>query len=233
MDLPRLDLGRRIAPTRFILFFVVFVAGAALLPGPFGFGRGTMLAFDAAAALFLVSVAPLLRSGDRDAMRVRAVENDANRTVLLGLTFLTTLVILVSVARELGGHVGRGGVVLVIATLALAWLFSNTVYALHYAHIFYSDRDSDGGDDAGLDFPKTPEPDYWDFVYFSFTLGMTFQTSDVEMTTGTMRRVATGQCLAAFVFNLGVLAFTINVLGGGGVRAMLARPNPASQHRSP
>ncbi|WP_368040026.1 DUF1345 domain-containing protein [Sphingomonas bacterium] len=211
-----LKLGRRIAPPRFIVFFAVFAIGAAVLPGPFGLGRATMLAFDLASAIFLLLELPLLRHDDRDEMRVHAKTNDANRTVLLGLTFLTMLVILASVAHELGGHIGHGGVALVVLTLVLAWLFTNTVYALHYAHIFYGDENRDGDDNGGLDFPKTPEPDYWDFVYFSFTLGMTFQTSDVEMTTGTMRRVATGQCLAAFVFNLGVLAFTINVLGGGG-----------------
>lgn len=216
MALPKLDLGKRIAPPRFIVFFVVFVAGAVLLPGPVGFGRATMLAFDLAAAIFLASVSPLLRHDDRDEMRARAKTNDANRTVLLVLTFVTMVAILVSVAHELGGKIGHAGVVLVVATLVLAWLFTNTVYTLHYAHIFYGDANRSGDDDGGLDFPKTPEPDYWDFLYFSFTLGMTFQTSDVEMTTGTMRRVATGQCLAAFVFNLGVLAFTINVLGSSG-----------------
>jgi uncharacterized membrane protein len=216
MALHSFHLGRRIAPPRFIVFFVVLVVGAVALPGPFGFGQATMLAFDIAAALFLALELPLLRHDDRDEMRVRAKSNDANRSVLLVLTFLVMLAILTSIAKELGGHPDHGTIALVIATLVLAWLFTNTVYALHYAHIFYGDEDRDGDDNGGLDFPKTPEPDYWDFVYFSFTLGMTFQTSDVEMTSGTMRRVATGQCLAAFVFNLGVLAFTINVLGGGG-----------------
>lgn len=215
MALPHLRLGSRIAPPRFIVFFVVFVAGAVLLPGPFGFGRATMIAFDLAAAIFLVSIAPLLRHDDRDEMRERAKTNDANRTVLLGLTFLTMLAILVSVANELGGHHGRAAVALIVSTLVLAWAFTNTVYALHYAHIFYGDADRSGDDDGGLDFPKTPEPDYWDFVYFSFTLGMTFQTSDVDISSERMRRIVIGQCLAAFVFNLGVLAFTINVLGGG------------------
>ena len=209
-----LHLGRRVAPPRFIAFFLILVALALLLPGPLGLARAAMTAFDVAAAIFLVSLAPMLRSDDRDAMRTHAKQNDANRTTLLGLTAVTTLVVLVSVAHEVGAK-GRANVALVIGTLALAWLFSNTVYTLHYAHIFYNDRDETGTDDGGLDFPKTEEPDYWDFLYFSFTLGMTFQTSDVETTTGTMRRVAIGQCLAAFVFNLGVLASTINVLGGG------------------
>ena len=66
----------------------------------------------------------------------------------------------------------------------------------------------------GSTFPKCDEPDYWDFLYFSYTLGMTFQTSDVDITSRHIRKVVVGHCLAAFVFNLGVLAFTINVLGG-------------------
>jgi uncharacterized membrane protein len=64
-----------------------------------------------------------------------------------------------------------------------------------------------------LSFPESNEPDYWDFVYFSFTLGMTFQTSDVAITTTAMRKPVTVQCLAAFIFNIGVLALSINVLG--------------------
>ena len=71
---------------------------------------------------------------------------------------------------------------LVIATLVLAWLFSNIVYALHYAHLFYSATRTATDDSGGLDIPECDEPDYWDFVYFSFTLGMTFQTSDVDIT---------------------------------------------------
>jgi len=99
---------------------------------------------------------------------------------------------------------------LIILTLAVAWLFSNTIYALHYAHLAYGDECHEC---SGLDFPGTPEPDYWDFVYFAFTCGMAFATSDVQISGRHMRRVVTVHCLAAFAFNIGVLAFTINVLG--------------------
>ena len=87
------------------------------------------------------------------------------------------------------------------------------IYTLHYAHLFY--REGARGDSGGLEFPRTPEPDYWDFIYFAFCLGMTFQTSDVTVTDGRLRRAVTAHCMAAFVFNLGIIAFTINVLGGG------------------
>jgi uncharacterized membrane protein len=208
-----MQLGRKIAPTRFVAFVLVFGAGLALLIPRLGSGRGTMAAFDIASALFLVIVAPLL-ANRADDMRQRAKDNDANRALLLALTALVSLVVLVSVASEMMS--GKGSpltTALLVATLVLAWLFSNTVYALHYAHLFYSRTDGDR-DAGGIDIPETKEPDYWDFVYFSFTLGMTFQTSDSQITSPRIRRVVIGHCLAAFVFNIGVLAFSINVLGG-------------------
>jgi uncharacterized membrane protein len=89
-------------------------------------------------------------------------------------------------------------------------VFSNTIYALHYAHLAYL-MPADGC--CGFEFPGTDEPDYWDFVYFAFTCGMAFATSDVQINDQHVRRVVTIHCLAAFAFNIGVLAFTINVLG--------------------
>ena len=148
-------------------------------------------------------------------MRRASQHNDANRAVLLAFTATVLVVILVAVAGELKGQNDAIAIALVIATLVLAWLFANTIYALHYAHLYYLADEQGGGDSKGLDFPSCDEPDYWDFLYFSFTLGMTFQTSDVEITARRLRRVALGHTLAAFVFNLGIVAFTINVLGGG------------------
>ena len=208
-----MQLGNKIAPPRFLTFAIAFAAGLVVLIPMLGKGRGTMAAFDIAALLFLVIVAPLLRSR-ADEMRRHAKDNDANRALLLGLTGTVMAVILVSVASEMmGGKSDALGTGLIVGTLALAWLFSNTVYALHYAHLFYMDDDQ-GNDSGGIKVPDCDEPDYWDFVYFSFTLGMTFQTSDVEINSPHIRRTTIGHCLAAFVFNIGVLAFTINVLGG-------------------
>jgi len=211
----RLHLGKKIAPPRFLMFLALLIIGLVVAIPPLGWGRGTMIAFDVAAAAFLIAISTLLKKGSAEQMRVAANANDANRTVLLGISGLTTIVILVAVGKELHGKSDMLVIALVIATLILCWLFSNTVYALHYAHLFYSDCDGDGNDRGGLEFPQCAEPDYWDFVYFSFTLGMTFQTSDVEISSRRMRLISLGQCLAAFVFNLGVLAFTINTIGGG------------------
>lgn len=207
-------IGKRIAPPRFALFALLLAGGLGGLIPWLGAGRGTMAAFDIAAAVFLASLVPLFRHGEAERMRRTARDNDANRAALLAITGLTMIVILVAVAAELKGRNDATGIALVIATLALAWLFSNMVYALHYAHLFYLEG-AGGGDAGGLEVPHCDQPDYWDFLYVSYTLGMTFQTSDVSITSRRIRRVAIGQCLAAFVFNLGVVAFTINVLGGG------------------
>lgn len=175
-----------------------------------------MIGFDAASIVFLILMASLFRHGDAKSMRESAIRNDANRAGLLVITAIVMLVILVAVASELTARDAADPlkVALIIATLSLAWGFSNMVYALHYAHIYYT-ADPGGQDFGGIDFPGTKEPDYWDFTYFAFTLGMTFQTSDTDIRHRDIRRIATFHSLAAFIFNIGVLAFTINVMGGG------------------
>ncbi|HEV2816018.1 MAG TPA: DUF1345 domain-containing protein [Allosphingosinicella sp.] len=205
---------------KFVLFIAILVAGAAaatvavmrLVPDPLpdaGF-KGFMLGFDLAAAFFLLASAHLLRIDDPKVIRDHAASNDANRTTLLVITVAISAAILGAVAMEtIGGEApGAKTKLLIIATLGTAWLFGNTIYALHYAHLYYGQRD------GGLDFPGGRPPGYADFVYFSFTLGMTFQTSDVGIRDKRIRGVVTLHSLAAFVFNLGILAFTINVLGG-------------------
>ena len=209
---PDAGLWRTLPPARFLLFCSVLVAGAVGLIPVIGLTHGIMAAFDLASAGFIVTVIPLLRS-EAAAMRLRSRSNDANRALLLAICIVVTLVILVAIASELPGMKSSTTVMLVVITLMLAWLFSNSVWALHYAHLYYSAADREG-DAGGLSFPACGEPNYWDFVYFSFTLGMTFQTSDVAVTTTAMRRHVVAQSLASFIFNIGVLAFSINALGG-------------------
>jgi uncharacterized membrane protein len=211
----RRTIGNRIAPPRFILFFFLLAAGSAVAWPILDPAAAIMAGFDLAATGFLLSSIPLFRH-EADDMRRSARENDANRAVLLALSVILSLVILVAVAGELAGsrQMSPLETALVITTLFLAWTFANFVYALHYAHLFYSGADG-GKDQAGLDFPgKLPEPDYWDFIYFSFTLGVALQTSDVCITSPGIRRVVTLHCIEAFVYNLGVLALAINVLAG-------------------
>lgn len=194
--------------------FLALLASAAPLALILPWHEATMAGFDIAALAFILSVVPLI-DADPDTMRRHAQANDANRELMLLLTAIVSLVVLVAVGMAVSQHGGPSpaSVALLLATLLLAWLFSNLVYAMHYAHIFYLPGE-EGKDSGGVDFPDTKEPGYWDFLYFAYTLGMTFQTSDVEVTNTGVRRTVLFHCFAAFVFNLGILAFTINVLGG-------------------
>ena len=208
----RRTIGNRIAPPRFMAFLVALVLGFPIAARAIGgWALGAMAAFDVAAFLFLVLCIPLLRTREAHVIRTHAQQNDANRRTLLAITGVVMAILLTAIAAETVGHnpepFTKG---LIIGTLALAWLFSNTIYALHYAHLAYL---KPAAGCAGLEFPGTPEPNYWDFVYFAFTCGMAFATSDVAIKDQHIRRVVTVHCLAAFAFNIGVLAFTINVLG--------------------
>ncbi len=208
-------IGNVLAPWRFLLFGIVAIVGGAVACPILGWIRGCMAAFDAASIVFAILWIPLFERKARE-MRESAERNDANRVLLLLIASLVTGVILVSVGSELSqkGRPKPIEIGLVIITLSLCWMFSTLVYALHYAHLFYK-RDSQGQDSGGLSFPETKEPNYWDFAYFSSCLAMTFQTSDVDITSGKFRRVVMFHTLGAFVFNIGVIAFSINILGSG------------------
>lgn len=202
------DKGKTGTPWRFVLFFLLlvpgWVAGVTLL----GWSKGLLAGFDFAALLFLAAHVPVFRY-DAQTLRSTAARNDANRTMLLVISFLLSVVILSAVVAELaqGSKLSAFDKMLVAASLVIVWVFGNAVYTLHYAHLFYT------GDIGGLEFPKTKHPLMADFAYFSFTLGVAVQTSDVIINSREIRKVVTAHCVAGFFFNLGVLALTINVLG--------------------
>ena len=209
-----LTIGNKIAPPRFLAFLSMLAIGFPVALNLLDrWPLAAMAAFDLAAVLFLVSCLPLLGTREARVIRDHAQANDANRVLLLGLTGIVMGIMLVAISAEAVGHNPQPLTkALIILTLALAWLFANTVYAFHYAHMVYMKPDVGC---VGLEFPRTAHPVYWDFVYFAFTCGMAFATSDVVVTETHMRKVVTIHCLAAFAFNIGVIAFTINVLGSG------------------
>lgn len=217
-DRPRWHWSR-LAPPRFLLFVALFLGATA---GWWRWHRADLadaiaIGFDVAALVFLGSLVPLLRHADAGTMRASSVRNDANRVLVLCITTVLTVVVLAAISGELprAAHGDSLAKVRLIGTLLLTWLFANVVYGLHYAHVYYTRDEATGADCRGIDFPGTPSPDYYDFAYFSFTLGMTFQTSDVEIDSPRVRRIVTLHSFAAFVFNIGVIAFTINALGAG------------------
>ncbi len=96
-----------------------------------------------------------------------------------------------------------------VVTILLSWTFTHIMFALHYAHEFY---DENGGKGGGLIFPgDLHEPDYWDFVYFSFVVGMTSQVSDVAITCRPIRHTVSAHGIISFIFNVTLLALTVNI----------------------
>lgn len=108
-------------------------------------------------------------------------------------------------------------ILLAITAVIISWWLLHTIYTLRYAHLYYDhDTDTDGitRGEGGLQFPGKDEPDYLDFVYFSFIVGMTFQVSDVNITSRRIRRVCAMHALLSFAFNTAILALSINVISG-------------------
>lgn len=215
---PAKTLGNRLAPPRFIAFAPLLPVGAGLwawLNPVAPWQDALAMGFDLAAAVFLLSLLPLLRHLPVAEMRRHADENDANRTLIVVVSTLLALVVMAAISGELAAASAGDGLAMgkLLVTLVLAWLFANSVYALHYAHSYYFGSEAKGDHRGGIEFPGTHNPDYSDFAYFAFTVGMTFQTSDVQITAPAVRRLVLVQSLASFVFNIGVIAFTINALG--------------------
>ncbi len=204
---------RRPMSWRYGLFLLLCLTGlgfCTVAPWPLA----VMAGFDVAAIGYGLTLPPLFRL-DARGIRHQAARVDADHLLLPILTAIISGTILTAVASILAQRNQPDGwiLALILATLVIAWLFSNLVYTLHYAHIFYG-GDADGADHGGLIFPATSHPAYGDFAYFAFTLGMTFQTSDVTISSGAMRRLVLVQSMAAFLFNIGILAFSINILAG-------------------
>ncbi len=173
-----------------------------------------ILGFDAGAAFFVFRVWTMMAKAElHDMQRHAAIEDEKPYMwPIVGGLFATA--ILIAVIFEMRGaepvHVLIG-----IATILLSWFFLNTVFALHYAHDYYREIDSPQGRRAreGLLFPGHRQPDYWDFLYFSFIVGMTFQVSDVQIEDHVIRRVVLLHGLLAFIFNVFVLALSISLVG--------------------
>jgi uncharacterized membrane protein len=166
-----------------------------------------LVSWDATAGLYLILVMHLMAVADADFIRDRAAIEDEGQWTMLVLTVAAALASLAAIFAELGSTGRRPiQVALAAATILLSWAFIHTIFALHYAHEFYDE--TDGG---GLAFPGKGEPDYWDFVYFSFVIGMTSQVSDVGITDKRIRRTAAAHGVVSFIFNAALLALTVNI----------------------
>lgn len=153
-----------------------------------------------------------------DAIRKQASRLDDSATVISLFAILAASASLGAVAMLVAGQGAAKGtqipdVLLAGATMVCAWAFIQTVFTVHYAHVFYGD-DADGRSRGGLDFNSDEDPDFWDFLYFTVTIGATSQTSDVDITSKRLRRIVTAQAAYSFVFNTSILALAVNMAAG-------------------
>ena len=150
-----------------------------------------------------------------DKTRRRASLEDPGRTVvwliiLAGCVFsLGASLVLLGEKEEMVQNRGLLVCACLWAVLS-AWFLTHTSFTLRYAHLFYRDE----GKEGGLEFPGGQPPDDWDFAYFSFTLGMCFQTSDVGVSDRSIRRTALLHAILSFFYNTAILALTFNLIMG-------------------
>ncbi|MCY7421418.1 MAG: DUF1345 domain-containing protein [Chitinophagaceae bacterium] len=137
-------------------------------------------------------------------------------TIILLSSFASMITVLILiVSKEISQNAQGYDLPVTIASILLSWMMVHTTFAFHYAHLYYDDHEADASKHAqGLEFPSEKKPDYLDFAYFAFVVGMTFQVSDVQITSGKLRRVVLFHGLLSFGLNTFVVAFTINIIAG-------------------
>jgi uncharacterized membrane protein len=173
-----------------------------------------LLGWDVGVGVYLVLALEAMATSTVQSIRRHAAQQDEGQFAILVLTVAAALASLAAIVAELGSGPGRtrlpshlAGAVL---TILLSWAFIHTMFALHYAHEFY---DEEAG--GGMAFPGGDgDPDYWDFAYFAFVIGMTSQVSDVSVTSKRIRRTVAAHGIVSFLFNAALLALSVNIAAG-------------------
>ncbi len=204
-----------ISHPRYLLFFLVLLSVPWPLTIFLPFDEAIISGFDIAAIAFGYSIVGLWRRSSPDTLRVQAARDDGGRVLLLLLSATIVTAVIVALGRVMvdKADLDAWRISLLVGTLLSGWAFANLVFAIHYAHMFY-DIQPKGADFEGLDFPGGSEHLFADFVNFAFVIGMTCQTADINITATSFRRVVTFHGLFAFIFNLGILALTVNFIAG-------------------
>lgn len=173
-----------------------------------------LAAWDIATTVYLIAVFAMMAGSTVDEIRERAAGQDEGRFGILTMTTAAAVASLAAIVAEIGpSNPERSWPSLSLAgvTILLSWTFIHTMFALHYAHEYYGESAEAGG---GLAFPGGDlAPDYWDFVYFSFVIGMTSQVSDVGITSKMIRRTAAAHGVVSFLFNVALLSLSVGVAG--------------------
>ncbi len=177
-----------------------------------------LIGWNIAALLYLVLALHMMFRSSHARMRARALLEDEGSKVILFLVIAAALACVGAIVAELSmvkglhselrfAHFG-----LTMLTLVSSWAFTQTMFALHYAHDYYATATH--GTHGGLDFPGSEPPDYGDFLYFALVIGTSAQTADVGISSRALRRTVTVHCVLAFFFNTTLLALAINIASG-------------------
>ena len=172
-----------------------------------------LVGWDICVTLYLVLATVLVSRSDVHRLKRRAANQDEGNLAMLFLVVAAAIASLGAIFAELGTQAGQsrqpGQLILATATVVLSWAFIHSIFALHYAHEYYGEgRDRQIG---GMSFPDDNEPDYWDFAYFAFTIGMCAQVSDVTVSSKSIRRTVLTHSIVSFLFNAALLALTVNI----------------------
>ncbi|MGW6445790.1 DUF1345 domain-containing protein [Lentzea sp. NPDC055074] len=173
---------------------------------------GLLVGWDVATLVYLVRAWMVVWPMDAEETAQHAVRNDPTRRVTEVVLLVAALASLVSVGFVLAraAHTSGGSellrVGLGVLSVVLSWMVVHTIFTLRYARLYYY------GADGGIDFNQPEPPDYGDFAYVAFSIGMTFQVSDTSLSGREMRRTALKHALLSYLFGTGVLAMTINLV---------------------
>jgi uncharacterized membrane protein len=201
----------RARPRLFTCVAVGLLTFLALMATDWRMASRVLIAWDVGVGLYLVLAFVMMANSGLHHIRRRARLQDEGQIMVLVLTAAAALASLGAIFALLGAGNSRQASDLILATLTivLSWAFTHTMFALHYAHEFH---DENGGRGGGMQFPgDDPEPDYWDFMYFAFTVGMCAQVSDVTVSCKPIRRTVLGHSVISFIFNAALLALTVNI----------------------
>ena len=217
----RKHLSSTTGPQRLIYGGAVGVV-VGILPWPLldGMARG-VLGWTAGVALYLALAWWLAHAFDAAQTRERAQSLDQPNLLLLVVMLTAVMFSVVAIAmllqqvKDLSGWVRALHVLLALTALAVSWLMIHTVYAFHYAHYYYQmQRERQAAAEHGFAFPGARAPDYADFIYVAYVIGMTSQVSDVQILSSDLRRITLVHSVFSFAFNMLVLALSINVVAG-------------------
>jgi uncharacterized membrane protein len=196
-------------PRTFISILIGIVA-YALLPNSLRPVTRALLGWDIFIAAYLLLVYTMMFRCGLARIKRNAVLQDDGRFLILLVVAFGAFASIAAIVFELGASQHSvPALTLATVTIALSWAAVHTIFALHYAHEFYR-----GAKPGGLQFPSGDQhenADYWDFVYFSFVIGMTAQVSDVGITDKTIRRTATVHGIISFIYNTALVALMVNI----------------------